>query len=94
MILQNISRRVVDNVLINISPSTIFLNMLSLKRFHQNCQADLAVVSINGLTLLMPYMHICVCDTKTYGTTRNGASLVLTHKITHSCKIPPLSIHE
>ena len=49
MILQNISRRVVGNVLISISPSNSFLNMLSLKRFHQNCQADLAVVSNNGL---------------------------------------------
>ena len=49
MIFKNISRRVVGNVLINISPSKVFLNMRSLQRFHQNCQADLAAVSINGL---------------------------------------------
>ena len=48
-ILQNISRKVVGNVLINISPSNIFSNMLSFERFHQNCQAVLAVVSINEL---------------------------------------------
>ena len=48
-ILQNISRRVVGNVLINISPSTIFLDMISLQRFYQHCQADLAAVTYNGL---------------------------------------------
>ena len=48
-ILQNISRRVVDNVLINITPSKFFLDMISLQRFNENCQADLAAVSINVL---------------------------------------------
>ena len=39
MISQNISRRVVGSVLINISPSNIFPTMLLLERFHQACQA-------------------------------------------------------
>ena len=39
MILQNIWRRVVGNVLINISPSKIFQASLSFERFIQNCQA-------------------------------------------------------
>ena len=33
----------------NISPSNIFPTVLSLERFYQNCQADLAAASINGL---------------------------------------------
>ena len=33
----------------NISPSNIFLHMRLPARFHQNCQAVLAAVSINGL---------------------------------------------
>ena len=37
--------------MINISPSNIFSTMLSFERFHQNCQAVLAAVSINGLNL-------------------------------------------
>ena len=49
MILQNISRRVVDNVLNAISPPTIFPNILLPARFHRNCQAVLAIVSINAL---------------------------------------------
>ena len=56
-ILQNISRRVVGNVLINISPSKLFLDVISLQRFYQNCQADLAAVSINGLNQY-PANHI------------------------------------
>ena len=39
MILQNISRRVVGNVLINISPSNILPIMLKPVNFHQHCQA-------------------------------------------------------
>ena len=31
--------RVVGIVLINISPSNIFLNMILLEKFNQNCQA-------------------------------------------------------
>ena len=49
MILQNILRRYVGDVQMNISPSNNFINMLSPQRFHQNRQADLAAVSINGL---------------------------------------------
>ena len=37
------------NVLINISPSSIFLIMLLPARYPQNCQALLAAVSINRL---------------------------------------------
>ena len=50
MSLQNISGRVVGNdlVLVYISPSSIFTNMLLVERFHQNCLAALAAVSING----------------------------------------------
>ena len=39
IVLQNISKRVISNVLINISPSNIFLNMLLPALCHQNCQA-------------------------------------------------------
>ena len=49
MHLQNIWWRVVGNVMINISLSNIFLNMLLTAKFHQNYQAVLGVVSINGL---------------------------------------------
>ena len=49
LILQNIWMRVVINILINISPSNIFPNMFLPAIFHQNCQAVLAVVSIDGL---------------------------------------------
>ena len=38
MILEIIRRRVVGNVLIDISPSNIFQNILLLRRFPQNCQ--------------------------------------------------------
>ena len=41
IILQNIWRRVVDDVLINISPSNIFLTFLLPASFHQKCKADL-----------------------------------------------------
>ena len=41
MIVKNIWRRVVGNVLMNISPSTFFLTVLQPARFHQNCQAAL-----------------------------------------------------
>ena len=50
MILQNIWRRLVGNILINIPPLNISPNVLLLKRFHQNSQAVLAAMSINGLT--------------------------------------------
>ena len=53
MILQNIRRGVVGNVLINISPSNIFLTLPLSARYHQNWQAVLAAASINGLTLSM-----------------------------------------
>ena len=49
MILQNISRRVVGNVLINISPSDILPILLKPERFRQKCHADLTAVSIKGL---------------------------------------------
>ena len=49
MILQNISRRIVGNVLIIISPSNILPILLKPERFHQKYQADLAAVSIIGL---------------------------------------------
>ena len=49
MLLENIWRRVVGNILMNISPSNISWNMLLAKRFHQNHPAVLAAVSIDGL---------------------------------------------
>ena len=55
MILQNIWRRVVGNVLINISPSIILPILLKPERFHKKCQADLAAVSINGLKTFLVY---------------------------------------
>ena len=39
IIMQNIWRRVVDYILIKVSPSNIFLNMLLPARFQQSCQA-------------------------------------------------------
>ena len=39
----------------NISPSNIFPNWLLGKRFHQNHQAVLAAVSINGLKCVLNY---------------------------------------
>ena len=50
MILQNIRRRVVGNVLINISPSNVFLNLLSPAIFDKNCQTAFVTVSIDRLT--------------------------------------------
>ena len=39
MILQNISRRIVGNDPVNISPSNIFFTMLLPARMNKNCQA-------------------------------------------------------
>ena len=39
MILQNLWRRVVGNVLMNISPSNILLTMLLPTKYHQSCSA-------------------------------------------------------
>ena len=39
MILQTIQKRLVDNVVINISPPNIFPDMLLTEKFHRNCQA-------------------------------------------------------
>ena len=58
MILQNIWRSVVGNVLINISPSIILPILLKPERFHKKCQADLAAVSINGLNVAMSALDI------------------------------------
>ena len=38
----------------NISPSNIFPNRLLNKGFHQNHQAVLAAMSINGLSIIGP----------------------------------------
>ena len=35
------------------SPSTVFLILLLLERYHQNSQAVLAATGMNGLTLMM-----------------------------------------
>ena len=40
MILYNTSRRVVGSVLVNISPSKIFLAMVLPARFLRDCQTD------------------------------------------------------
>ena len=50
MISQNISRKVLGSVRNDISPSNMFATMVLFERFHQNSQAVLAAVSINGLT--------------------------------------------
>ena len=49
MIMHNISRKVIDNVLMNIPPSNIFTILLLLERVHQRRQAAL---SINVLILV------------------------------------------
>ena len=51
MILQNISKRVVGNVLINISPSNILPIMLKPKLFIKIVRLVLAAVSTNGLNI-------------------------------------------
>ena len=65
MILQNISSRVVGNVLINISPSNIFSTMLLAAGLNKLYQAALAAVSINGLISkpvdLYMVFRPCVC---------------------------------
>ena len=48
--LQNIWRRVVCWVFINVSPSNIFWKLLLLERYHQNSQAVLGPKGMNGLT--------------------------------------------
>ena len=58
MILQNIWRRVVGNIGINISPSNIFLAMLLRARFDQNCQAVLDAVSTYGLEASKPWQCV------------------------------------
>ena len=55
MILQNICRRDVGSVLINISSSNIFPTMLSLKRFHQNRQAAFGHKLVNVQFLPCPF---------------------------------------
>ena len=37
-------------ILINISPSNIFLKIALHERYHQNCQAILAATGMTGLT--------------------------------------------
>ena len=49
MISENIWTSGIGSVLTNIFPSNIFSTMLFLKSFHQNCQAVLTAVNINGL---------------------------------------------
>ena len=56
IILQNIWRRVVGKVLINISPSNILLIMLLLARFRQHCLAVLTDLSNTGLTCSCLYI--------------------------------------
>ena len=50
MILKNIWRSILGNVLNNIFPSNNFPHHFFSARFYRNCQAVLAAVSINGLT--------------------------------------------
>ena len=51
MILQNVSLRCVGSILINISPSNFFPDMLFLKRIYQNCQeAALQKVASDGVS--------------------------------------------
>ena len=75
MLLENISRRVVVNILMNISPSNISLNMLLAKRFHQIHQAVLAAVSINGLRSLNHHKncHLRVSSNTVLNRTPLGA---------------------
>ena len=40
MHLRNIRRKLVGNILVNISPSNIFFTILLPARFHQNCEAS------------------------------------------------------
>ena len=42
------------NVLIDISPSNIFLTLLLPAEYHQNCQAVLAALSVNGVIYKRP----------------------------------------
>ena len=49
IILQNISRKVVGNVLNNISPSNIFPTLHLSESYRKSVRFVLAAVSINGL---------------------------------------------
>ena len=55
IILQNIWRRVVDNDLINISPSNYFLVMFLPTKFHQYCQAPFGRCGHWGVKLHTPF---------------------------------------
>ena len=58
IILQNIWRRVVGYVLINISPWNILPIMHQPERFHQNGLAGFGLVSINGLRVpFVPFVY-------------------------------------
>ena len=58
MVLQNIWRGVVGNVLIDISPSNIFLtNCFSLQNVIKIVRLLLAAVSINGLIHLQGFFY-------------------------------------
>ena len=58
IILENIWRRVVGNVQINISPLNIFLNLLLPARFHQNDQAVFGHCEYQRLNMLYYYVNI------------------------------------
>ena len=56
MILKNIRSSILGNVLNNIFPSNNFPHQFFSARFHRNCQAVLAAVSINGLKGQLNYV--------------------------------------
>ena len=58
IILQNIGRRVVGIIMIDISPSKVFPTMLFLKDFTKIVRLFLAAVSVNGLKILT-FFKIC-----------------------------------
>ena len=62
---QNISRRVVYWIFINISPSNILRKFVLVERYHQKRQTVLAAMTINGLNQHMgdPLRSLSQCAT-------------------------------
>ena len=58
MILKNIWRSILGNVLNKLFPSSNFPHQFFSARFHRNCQAVLAAVSINGLNSNLDFFQI------------------------------------
>ena len=62
MISQNISRRVLGNVLNNISPSNIFPTMFLLERFYQNWQGIFGISGLRPTSMLLSPVNLAIFE--------------------------------